>query len=115
MFFAAFPIVYQQYRGWDEGIGGLAFFGIGVGVIIGVLYSIPNQRQYIQARKAANEDLDPECRFPASLVGSTAIPISIFWFAWTNSLSIHFMVPIIAEVCLSTIIRVSASVKAYIS
>lgn len=31
MLFGAFPIVYQEYRGWSEGIGGLAFLGVAVG------------------------------------------------------------------------------------
>ena len=34
MLFAAFPIVYQQGRGWSEGIGGLSFLGVAVGMII---------------------------------------------------------------------------------
>jgi hypothetical protein len=28
MLFGAFPIVYQQGRGWSPGIGGLAFLGV---------------------------------------------------------------------------------------
>ena len=37
MMFSAFPIVYQQYRGWSEGIGGLAFLGVAVGMILAVV------------------------------------------------------------------------------
>ncbi|GFZ48386.1 hypothetical protein JCM24511_06134 [Saitozyma sp. JCM 24511] len=35
LFFTAFPIVFQQNRGWTGGTGGLAFLGIGVGLLIG--------------------------------------------------------------------------------
>lgn len=31
MMFGAFPIVFQEGRGWNEGVGGLAFLGVAVG------------------------------------------------------------------------------------
>ncbi|CAF1486161.1 unnamed protein product, partial [Adineta ricciae] len=34
MLFGAFPIVYEEGRGWSTGIGGLAFLGIAVGFVI---------------------------------------------------------------------------------
>jgi hypothetical protein len=40
MLFAAFPIVFQQERGWSPGIGGLAFLGVLVGFIIALAYII---------------------------------------------------------------------------
>jgi hypothetical protein len=32
-----------------------------------------------------------------SLVGCVAIPIGLFWFAWTNSPSVHWLVSIAAQ------------------
>ena len=40
MLFGAFPIVYQQNRGWSPGIGGLSFIGVAVGMAFAVCYSI---------------------------------------------------------------------------
>lgn len=40
MMFAAFPIVFQQHRHWSQGIGGLAFLGVMVGMMCAV--SLPN-------------------------------------------------------------------------
>lgn len=34
--FVAYPIAFQQERGWSPGIGGLSFVGIGVGVLIAI-------------------------------------------------------------------------------
>ena len=99
MFFGAFPIVYHGHRGWSEGIGGLAFLGIGVGVILGIAYSFPDHRRYQNAIKTAGgKDVDPEVRLPPSLVGSVTIPIGIFWFAWTNGPSVHFLVSIAGQI-----------------
>ena len=34
----AYPIVYQQGRGWNAGVGGLPFLSIAVGMLIGCAY-----------------------------------------------------------------------------
>lgn len=93
MLFGAFPIVYQQERGWSAGIGGLAFLGVMVGMIGAVLYTIV----YDNKRYAAISDKNsgfapPEARLPACMLGGILIPVGLFWFAWTNSPSIHWIV-----------------------
>jgi hypothetical protein len=42
--FEAFPIVFEIGHGWSAGIGGLAFLGIGIGIILGALVRICNAR-----------------------------------------------------------------------
>jgi len=98
MLFAAFPIVFQQGRGWSQGIGGLAFIGVAVGMIAAVVYSIWDNKRYNKAIKASESGIAaPEARLPPAFVGSVAIPVGLFWFAWTNSPSIHWIVSIIAS------------------
>ena len=36
LLFGAYPIVYQQYRHWSEGTGGLAFLGVGLGMVLAI-------------------------------------------------------------------------------
>jgi multidrug resistance protein len=98
MLFAAYPIVYQEYRGWSTGVGGLAFLGILVGMMIAVSYSIFDNKRYIKAEEQNNGFAPAEARLPPAMIGSVAIPIGLFWFAWTNSASIHWMVSIAAGV-----------------
>jgi len=96
MFFGAFPIVYQEHRGWDEGIGGLSFCGIALGIMFGIGYMFP---EYFRYQKIVDRHEEtPESRLPPSIVGSIAIPISIIWFAWSNSPSVHWLVSIAAQV-----------------
>jgi hypothetical protein len=40
LLFGAFPIVFQEARGWSPGIGGLAFIGVLVGCMLAVVYSV---------------------------------------------------------------------------
>ncbi|KAL1394230.1 major facilitator superfamily domain-containing protein [Phyllosticta capitalensis] len=97
MLFAAFPIVYQQVRGWSQGIGGLSFLGVAVGMLVSVAYSIYDNKRYI---KAANKDpsgfAPPEARLPPCMIGAFAIPIGLFWFAWSNGADVHWMASIAA-------------------
>lgn len=96
MLFAAFPIVYQGTRGWSAGISALAFLGIMVGMIFAVSYSIWDNKRYIKAEQDNDGMAPPEARLPPALIGSIALPIGLFWFAWTNYPSIHWIVSIAA-------------------
>ncbi|KAK6336079.1 hypothetical protein TWF696_001647 [Orbilia brochopaga] len=97
MLFAAYPIVYQQTRGWSQGVGGLPFLGVAVGMLSAVLYSIVENRRY---NRVANTRFGgfapPEQRLPPALVGCICIPVGLFWFAWTNSPDIHWFASVAA-------------------
>ncbi|PKS08528.1 hypothetical protein jhhlp_004913 [Lomentospora prolificans] len=98
MLFAAFPIVYQQNRGWSQGISGLAFLGIMVGMMCAITYNIIDNKRYVKVETKHNGFAPPEARLPPTLVGSIAIPVGLFWFAWSNYPSIHWMASIAAGV-----------------
>ncbi|PYI02722.1 putative MFS transporter [Aspergillus sclerotiicarbonarius CBS 121057] len=94
MFMGAMPIVYNEDRDWDEGIGGLSFMGIAVGIILGLVYAIyDNNRRY---RKVfLSQTATAESRLPPAIVGAVALPVGMFAFAWTNYPSIHWAVSIV--------------------
>ncbi|KAI3320511.1 major facilitator superfamily domain-containing protein [Xylariaceae sp. AK1471] len=93
-FFGAFPIVYEEVRGWSLGLGGLAFVGVAIGMITGVMCAIWVNIQY--RRISAAGKATPETRLKAGMIGSILIPVSLFWFAWTNSPSISAIASIAA-------------------
>jgi len=89
MLFAAFPIVYQQGRGWSEGIGGLAFLGVLVGMLSAVVYSIWIENPRYQKLADIHKGFaPPEARLPPAIIGGILLPIGLFWFSWTNSPSL---------------------------
>ncbi|KAF3397779.1 hypothetical protein F1880_006307 [Penicillium rolfsii] len=98
MMFAAFPIVYQVNRGWNQGIGGLAFLGIMIGMLIAVVYTLWDNKRYVHVQEKHGGFAPPEARLPPTMIACIAIPIGLFWFAWTNYPSIHFMASIAAGV-----------------
>ncbi|KAK5110379.1 MFS siderochrome iron transporter 1 [Meristemomyces frigidus] len=98
MLFGAFPIVYQQQRGWSAGVGGLAFLGLAVGMVIAVAYCIWDNKRYVKVADAHNGFAPPEARLPICMIGGIAIPIGLFWFAWTNYPNYQFMISIAAGI-----------------
>ncbi|PGG99363.1 hypothetical protein AJ79_08557 [Helicocarpus griseus UAMH5409] len=98
MLFAAFPIVYQQYRGWNEGVGGLSFLGVLVGMLIAMVINLVFNTKYQKVAEKHGGFAPPEARLPICMIGGIAIPIGLFWFAWTNYPSIHFLASIAAGI-----------------
>lgn len=99
LLFGAYPIVFQQGRGWSQGVGGLAFLGVAIGMISGTTYTILDNRRYRRVEEAHGGEAPPEQgRLPPAMIGAAAIPIGMFWFAWTNGPSMHWIVCIVGSV-----------------
>lgn len=98
--FVAYPIVFQGIRGWELGVSGLAFLGIGLGVLISIACE-PLVRRMIN-----RHEIDPETGrvYPEAMVSfvcicSILIPVGELWFAWTCApASIHWIVPLLAGI-----------------
>ena len=80
MQFTSFPIVFQQYRGWSPSISGLAFIGLSVGSVLGlVLLGIDNAR-YAKKLQAAGGYLAPEERLVGVVIGACLLPAGLFMY-----------------------------------
>lgn len=60
------------------------------------MYSIWDNGRYARLSEQYDGKAPPETRLPPSLIGSVLLPIGMFWFAWTNAPSVHWIVPIMA-------------------
>ncbi|KAJ5544453.1 Major facilitator superfamily domain general substrate transporter [Penicillium sp. DV-2018c] len=98
MLFGAFPIVYQIHRGWNQGVAGLAFLGVMIGMIGAIAYSIPENKRYAKLLTKSGGYAPPEARLPPCMLASIALPVGLFCFAWTNSPSVHWLASIAAGV-----------------
>lgn len=81
MLFDAFPIVFQEVRGWNEGVGSLPFLGVMVGMMIAVGYNMWDNKRYVRINKEYDGFAPPETRLVPTMVGGLAVPIGLFWFA----------------------------------
>ncbi|KAK2612770.1 hypothetical protein QQS21_001221 [Conoideocrella luteorostrata] len=100
MLFSIYPIVFQERRGWNSGVGELPLTGTIVGAIAGgliVLYDTRRRTGKIERGELKAENMEPEDRLPLAMFGGISFAASMFWFAWTAEfISIHWIVPTIA-------------------
>ncbi|KAJ5928200.1 hypothetical protein N7466_007156 [Penicillium verhagenii] len=96
MLFDAFPIIFQEIRGWSEGVGSLPFLAVMIGMMIAVGLNMFDNKRYVRIHNKYNGFAPPEARLPPTMFGGLAIPIGLFWFAWTNYPSIPWIVCVLA-------------------
>ncbi|KAK9345554.1 major facilitator superfamily domain-containing protein [Lipomyces starkeyi] len=97
-FFEAFPFVFTTVYDFNSGDTGLTFLGIGVGLLIGAaIYLFLDRTKYVPAMRLP-VPLPPESRLLPAKIGAVALPIGLFWLAWTSRKSVHWIVPVLSGV-----------------
>lgn len=80
-FFEAYPFAFQVEYGLSLGETGLCFIGIAVGLILGCLIYLW-QDKVIYMPRLERGDATPELRLVPAMIGSFMMPVGLFWFAW---------------------------------
>lgn len=95
--FTAYPAVFRQSRNWSEGIAGLSFLGIGLGMAIATASSpwIDNIHRTYTKKLGGPK---PEARLPHLVVMAWFIPVALFWFGWTANPPTHWAACIAAGI-----------------
>ncbi|KAF2994452.1 hypothetical protein E8E14_001437 [Neopestalotiopsis sp. 37M] len=89
-----FPVVWSEVYSESLGIGGLNFISIGVGSILGVFINVQFiDRIYRHLKKRNNDVALPEFRVPAIIIGSTMVPVGLFWYGWSVQERVHWIMP----------------------
>jgi MFS family permease len=94
--FDACPVVFQEFRGWGQGVGSLAFLGIVVGVLLALVFVVVfiNPRFNAVASRRGGSAY-PEDRLEPAIIGGVAALIGLVGFAATSSPNVHYIAPII--------------------
>jgi hypothetical protein len=87
----AFPVVYQEGRGWNPVVGALPFLSILIGVLLAAGANIANQGYFSRSLAENNDRPIPEARLPPMMAGSVVFAAGLFLFAWTSSPKIHWV------------------------
>ena len=106
-FVVASPWVFRTVYGFSLSGQGLSFLGLVTGCCIAPFVIIAVDRFIYQPRLARvrkhpdpaqrRSSLPPEARLFGALYGSLVLPVGLFWFAFTATPSIHWLVPIAAQ------------------
>jgi multidrug resistance protein len=96
LFFSVYPIAFQEYRGWNSGVGALPFLALIVGVACGAgLIAYTSKTKFKQALEKEGHVV-PEARLPPMMVGGFIFPAGMFWFAWTSDPNITWVPQVIS-------------------
>ncbi|KAI4231727.1 MAG: hypothetical protein L6R40_007648 [Gallowayella cf. fulva] len=103
LFFGAFEVVFEENHQFSLWQVGLTFLGLLVGIMIAVGSDPIWHRNYV--RLVRNREVnggekggtEPEFRLPPAIAGGILVPIGLFWFGWTTSSSVHWIVPIMGS------------------
>ncbi|KAK3080567.1 hypothetical protein LTS18_000198, partial [Coniosporium uncinatum] len=87
----AFPVVYQQMRGWNNVIGAIPFLAFLIGIFIGAVMNIANTPRFVRSFRANGNRPVPEARLPPMMIGSVSFAVSLFVFGWTSQEQIHWV------------------------
>ena len=103
LFFTAYPVSFQEDRGWNLGVGALPFLGINIGVIIGVVLTTWNSQTRYKRKMEENYGIPvPEERLVPMMAGAFILPLGLFWFAWTSNPHISWVPQILAGIPMGT-------------
>ncbi len=80
MLFSIYPIIFQEKRGWNPGVGELPLLGTVVGAVIGAFFVIWDSRRIQRLIEAGK--MEPEDRLLIAMFGGVSFAACNFWLAW---------------------------------
>ncbi|KAF9892439.1 hypothetical protein FE257_001547 [Aspergillus nanangensis] len=99
LFFEAYPISFQEVRGWKNGgIAGLPFLALMIGVLCGVAFIIWQTKTRFARKLAKHGRVVPEERLIPMIPASILLPAGLFWFGWTSDKNISWVPQVIAGI-----------------
>ncbi len=84
MFFVAFPIIFQEGKGYTAGITGLMFIPLAVGVVASAFCAPFVNKHYLKLYNKHNGHPPAEVRLIPMMISCWCIPIGLFIFAWSS-------------------------------
>ena len=104
--FTSITPLFMEIYGFTTSTSGLAFLGVGIGSMVGVVYFSIRSDKYMKKKAALDdaaantegrerEGMKPEYRLPDLRVGGIMLPVGLFIYGWTAEYEVHWMAPIV--------------------
>ncbi|KIY72213.1 MFS general substrate transporter [Cylindrobasidium torrendii FP15055 ss-10] len=83
-FFFSFPIVFGEDYHFNDGVTGLMFCSIFIGLSLALLITPQLEKNYLKRAASKGGRAEPEDRLIGSMIGAPFVPIALFIFGWTS-------------------------------
>ncbi|KAI9741559.1 MAG: hypothetical protein M1818_004365 [Claussenomyces sp. TS43310] len=93
MFFVAFPVVYQEGKGYSASSTGLMFIPLAVGVLLSAVCAPLVNSHYLKLSAKYDGKPPAEIRLIPMMISCWCIPIGVFIFGWTSYPRLHWAGP----------------------
>lgn len=83
-FFFSFPVVFGEDYQYNDGIVGVMFCSVFIGLGIALCVTPLLERDYLRRAAAKGGRAEPEDRLIGTMIGGPFVPIALFIFGWTS-------------------------------
>jgi predicted MFS family arabinose efflux permease len=95
LLFTTITGVFTRTYGFSQGLAGLSFLGLGVGMMLGlVMFGLASDR-ILKRLSAADGVTKPEYRLPLMIPAALLVPFGFFIYGWATKYAVQWIVPII--------------------
>ena len=84
LFLSVIPITFIEKRGWNEGVAGLPYISLSIGVTLAFIANFWNMKKYKQLTADPNVIVVPEHRLFGAMFGGPALPLGLFLYSFTQ-------------------------------
>ncbi|EEA19316.1 hypothetical protein TMatcc_009453 [Talaromyces marneffei ATCC 18224] len=96
LLFTTLTSLYINTYHWQPELCGLAYLGLGLGCMTGIItVAKTSDATIIRLTKANNGVYEPEMRLASCVLFALFVPISFFWYGWSADYAVHWIVPIL--------------------
>lgn len=93
--------VFENVYNFTQGEAGLAYLGLSLGMVTGVLLCAVTSDWWLKRQAAAHSgQMKPEYRLPPMVLGGALIPAGLLLYGWTAQYRIFFIVPMLGTATL---------------
>lgn len=96
LFLSVIPITFMEKRGWNEGVAGLPYIALCIGVTLAFVANLWNVKIYKALTRDPTVVVVPEHRLYGAMYGGLALPIGLFIYSFTQYGYLPWIAPTIA-------------------
>ena len=120
LLFTTITEVFEKTYNFSEGVVGLTYLGLGIGMFTGLLVFGVSSDYLLKRKAAQGKAIKPELRLPPMIPAALIVAIGLFIYGWTVEKKVFWLVPIIGTMLvglglLATFVRFLVRIFALVS